>query len=296
MARVRSARMLLSASNLASDGVLRPGLGWDYGRGWDEVTRVGLTPQGAARGGPRRGEGCTVTAGVVRRSLLTPEGRSTHGTDPAASGSPSSPSSRLGSPLGSLGQPRAAWDPFSPSRRFSPVPGAVSPDRAGTAEAAEAGKAWGGGGSGLSARVKAAKDLAEAAQADLRAKEVAEAAAGEGLRALSLARQRVGESPSGCCSGDLPPSASESPQSPRACKGGATSLPQPWPPRPWKLRTGTPLPRVSLATPTAYEAVEVADGGDASGRGGGSRRRGWHLLGALLTEALLGGASLGCLG
>ena len=208
----------------------------------------------------------------MRRSLLTPEGRSTsppegrstHGTDSAASGSPSGPSSRLGSPLGSLGQPRAAWDPFSPSRPFSPVPGVVSPDRAGTGEAGEAGEAWGGGGSGLRARVKVAKDLAEAAETDLRAKELAEAAAGEGLRALSLARQRVGESPSGHVSGYVSPLASESPESPRAGKGGGTSSP-----RPWKLRIGPPLPVVPLATLTAdEEVVEVGDAGDASDGGG----------------------------
>ena len=111
----------------------------------------------------------------------------------------------------------------------------------------------------MRARAKVARDLAEAAETDLRAKELAEAAAGEGLRALSLARQRVGESPSGYLSGYASPLASESPESPWACKGGVTSSP-----RPWKLRIGPPLPVVPLATLTADEEVEVGDAGNAS--------------------------------
>ena len=191
-----------------------------------------------------------VTGGVLHRSLLTPEATGTHGTGPAR-------------------------DPSGPSLPFSPVPGVVtvrvtSPDRAGKAEA---GAAWGGGSSGLSARVKAAKDRAEGAGADLRAKEVAEAAAGEGLTALSLARQRMAGSPL-----EASPSATEPPESPRASEGGVPSSP-----RPWKLRVSPPPPVAPLATLTPGEAVEEDGARDASDGAGMGAARGWHLLSALLS-------------
>ena len=199
--------------------------------------------------GLRGGEGAegrggyVVTGGVLHRSPLTPEATGTYGTGPAQ-------------------------DPLGRSRPFSPVPGVVtlgvaSPDRAGKAEA---GAAWGGGSGGLTARLKAAKDRAEVTGADLRAKGVAEAAATEGIRALSLARQRMGGSPS-----EVSPSATEPPGFPWASGGGVPSSP-----RAWKRRVSPPLPAAPLAllTPplTPGEAVEAAGARDASeGAGVGAR-------------------------
>ena len=199
-----------------------------------------------------------MTGGELHRSLLTPEAAGT-------------------------GTPRA---PPGASLPFSPVPGVVtvgvaSPDRAGKAEA---GAAWGGGSSGLSARVKVAKDRAEGAGADLRPKEAAEAAAGEGLTALSLARQRMAGSPL-----EASPSATEPPELPRASEGGVPSSP-----RAWKLRVSPPPPAAPIASLAPVEAVEEAGARDASDGAGMGAARGWHLLSALLSGQGLDGPP-GCI-
>lgn len=191
-----------------------------------------------------------MTGGVLHRSLLTPEATGTHGTGPVRASS-------------------------GPSLPFSLVPGVVtvgvaSPDRAGTVEA---GAAWGEGSGGLTARVNAAKDRAQVAGADPRPREVAEAAAGEGLRALGVARRRMAASPS-----EVWPSDTEPPESPRPSEGGVPSSP-----RAWKLPGSPPLPAAPLATLMPGEAVEEAGARDPSDGAGMGAARGRHLLSALLS-------------